>query len=91
MTGVIQDTGLTRPQLTLPEAEADALRAAFERAGSILEYGAGGSTVMAAEMPGKRVWSIESDRKWVEKLQGWFAAHGIAPGASVTRLQPGEP
>ncbi len=27
----------------------------------------------------------------LEMPQGWFAAHGIAAGASVTRLQPGEP
>lgn len=27
----------------------------------------------------------------LEMPQGWFAAHNIAPGAKVTRLQPGEP
>lgn len=63
---------IQRPELTLPKREAGHLRAAFEAAEVILEYGIGGSTVMAAEMPGKTITSIETDKKWVDKLQGWF-------------------
>ena len=63
---------IARPELTLPEAEAAMLRAAYERAGVILEYGSGGSTVMGAEL-GKRVVSVESDRDWAQMMRGWFA------------------
>ena len=50
----------TRPKLTLPEAEASALRAAYAAAEVVLEYGSGGSTVLAAEA-GAEVWAVESD------------------------------
>ena len=61
-----------RPQLTLPAAEAAAVQAAYAEAGCILEYGSGGSTVLAAEMPGKTVFSVESDPAWAAGLRGWF-------------------
>ncbi|MET4130078.1 hypothetical protein [Roseovarius sp. MBR-6] len=74
---------ITRPELTLPEAEAAHLRAAYEDASAILEYGSGGSTVMASEMPGKRVWSVESDEAWAAMMRGWLKANPPAPGTTV--------
>ncbi|MDZ4134234.1 MAG: hypothetical protein U1D06_01390 [Paracoccaceae bacterium] len=53
-------------------AEAMALRAAYDGASTILEYGSGGSTVLAGEMPGKTVFSVESDRDWHDMMQRWF-------------------
>ncbi len=44
---------IERPQLTMPEAEAKLLRLAYADAGVILEYGSGGSTVVAAECRGQ--------------------------------------
>lgn len=67
-----QATVISRPELTFPEAEAQALRDAYGRANTILEYGSGGSTVMAGEMPGKRVFTVESDKGWAGMMQGWF-------------------
>lgn len=78
-----QTAALTRPDLTLPQAEAAALRDAYASAGRILEYGSGGSTVMAAEMPGKRVWSVESDPDWAAMMQDWLTANPPAPGTQV--------
>ena len=74
---------ISRPELTLPEAEAERLRAAYEGAGVVLEYGSGGSTVMAAEMPGKTVFSVESDRDWAEMMLGWFKANPPATGSDA--------
>jgi hypothetical protein len=68
-----QDT-ITRPELTMPEAEAGFLRDTYAAADVILEYGSGGSTVMAAEM-GKRVTSVESDKAWAQMMRAWFAAN----------------
>ena len=45
---------ITRPELTMPEAESALLRETYGRAGVILEYGTGGSTVVASELPGMR-------------------------------------
>lgn len=66
---------LERPRLTLPEAEAAAVTAAYQQASVILEYGSGGSTVLAAELPGKTVFSVESDAGWAAMMLAWFAAH----------------
>lgn len=64
-----------RPDLTLPAAEAAAVRAAYGRAGAILEYGSGGSTLIAAEVAGARVLSVESDADWLAQMAGWLVAH----------------
>lgn len=76
-------TTLKRPELTLPPEEAKLLRAAYERADTIFEYGAGGSTLLAAEMRGKMVVSVETDEDWVDALQAWFAQN---PPASTVDI-----
>ena len=63
---------IPRPELTMPESEAAHLREAYAAADVILEYGVGGSTVMAAEMAGKTITSVETDQLWVQTLQDWF-------------------
>jgi len=74
---------ISRPELTLPPAEAERVRAAYEAADVILEYGSGGSTVLAAEMPGKTVFSVESDKDWAQMMRGWFSGNPAASGTSV--------
>lgn len=69
---------LSRPELTLPEPEAEALRTAYAAAEVILEYGSGGSTVLAGEL-GKTIWSVESDAAWAQMMRDWFAANPV-PG-----------
>lgn len=61
--------GRTVTELTFPPAEAEYLRGAYEAASVILEYGSGGSTRLAAEMPGKYILSVESDADWALALQ----------------------
>lgn len=65
---------MERPVLTMPETEAEALTAAYRDASVILEYGAGGSTLLASDM-GKTVFSVESDAKWIARIQEWFDGH----------------
>lgn len=74
---------LVRPELTLPEAEAALLRDEYARAEVILEYGSGGSTVLAAEMPGKTVFTVESDKNWAQRMRRWFAETPPAEGTEV--------
>lgn len=66
------DTG-NAPVLTMPDAEAEALRAAYSGARTILEYGSGGSTLLAARMPGKTVFAVESDPAWAIEVAGHAA------------------
>jgi hypothetical protein len=56
----------------MPEAEARTLRAAYAEAGVVLEYGAGGSTLLAAGLPGRVVFAVENDPAWCARLQRWF-------------------
>ncbi len=60
--------------LTLPPAEAAHLREVYARARVILEYGSGGSTFVAAEVPGRLVMSVESDAAWSERIRTALAA-----------------
>lgn len=60
------------PLLTLPEEEAALLRATYAKAGVILEYGSGGSTLVAAQSATEAVISVESDRLWLSNLRDWF-------------------
>jgi len=78
---------IPRPELTLPEAEAAAYRAALAPARVVLEYGSGGSTVLAAEQAGKTVFSVESDADFLSQLRGYFAAH---PPAATLHLHHGD-
>lgn len=77
----------SRPEVHLPVAEAALLRVEYERAAVILEYGSGGSTVLASEMARKVVFSVESDPKWQYRLQDWFAAN---PPAAQVHLHHGD-
>ncbi|MFX0541055.1 hypothetical protein ACEWPM_004890 [Roseovarius sp. S4756] len=72
-----------RPELTMPDAEAARLTEAYEAADVILEYGSGGSTVLASELPGKRVFSVESDKAWAGMMQGWLAQNPPVAGTGV--------
>jgi len=79
----VSGDALPRPQLTLPEAEAALLRDVYARARGILEYGSGGSTVLASEMRGKTVFSVESDMDWAQMMRRWFTEHPPATGTEV--------
>ncbi|MCQ0092731.1 hypothetical protein [Roseovarius sp. M141] len=74
---------IDRPELTMPEAEAARVARAYSEAEVILEYGSGGSTVMASEMAGKTVFSVESDQAWAEMMRSWFVQNPPAIGARV--------
>lgn len=76
--------------LTLPEAESAYLREAYSQAEVILEYGSGGSTRVGAEMPGKLIYSVESDRKWAIRLQAELDAAGLPSPAIVYHVDIGE-
>lgn len=72
-----------RPELTFPPVEAAALAAQYQRSAVILEYGSGGSTLMASDMTDKRIYTVESDRVWIDKLHAWYVGH---PPASMPLL-----
>ncbi len=79
----MSETLIERPELTMPEAEAARVAEAYGAADVILEYGSGGSTLLASELPGKTVFSVESDRAWAEMMQGWLVQNPASKGTQV--------
>ena len=58
-----------RPEMT--DAEIGVLRECFSKASSLVEFGSGGSTLLAVCSSSlRRIWSVESDPAWIAKLRG---------------------
>ncbi|WP_086641262.1 glycosyltransferase family 2 protein [Acetobacter tropicalis] len=57
------------PHLTFPKKEAEYLTDIYKNHDVILEYGSGGSTLLAAQQKHSIVMSVESDKEWVENLE----------------------
>lgn len=76
-------------ELTLPDEEAQMLRRHLKEAKVIIEYGSGRHARMAAEMPGKLVISVESDRDWAIALQHEIDAAGLPSPAIVQHVDIG--
>lgn len=78
------------PGLHMPEAEAEAVRAAYRSAARIIEYGTGGSTLFAATETRATLLGIESDGAWVARLEGWLdAAGGRRAGITLRHIDIG--
>lgn len=76
----VEASRMERPELTFIPEVADLVRKHYETADVILEYGSGGSTVMASEMPGKTIYSVESSRFWTKMMRAWFEqAQPVSP------------
>jgi hypothetical protein len=81
---------IDKPVLTFPEAVSDWVREHYAAATVILEYGTGGSTVMASEMPGKTIFSVESDKKWCANIQTYLDAAQPASAVTLHHVNVGE-
>lgn len=77
------------PELSFPPEEVDTLRAAYAEARVILEYGSGGSTVLASELPDRLVFSVESDRAWALRLQAEIDRRTLPSPALVYHVDIG--
>lgn len=56
-------------KVTLPRAAAKLVRKRYSRAASVLEYGSGRSTVLAAKLKVPHLSAVESDATWAGRLQ----------------------
>ncbi|HSD17109.1 MAG TPA: hypothetical protein VLC71_07630 [Thermomonas sp.] len=72
-----------RPEMT--DAEIGVLRECFSKATSLVEFGSGGSTLLAARTPSlRRIWSVESDPAWIASLR---ALADVAQAEAAGRLR----
>lgn len=73
----------------LPPSELAYLRQTYEGARVILEYGTGGSTILASEGCGRLVFGVESDRAWALRLQAEIDRRGLPSPALVYHVDIG--
>lgn len=74
---------IDRPALTFPQEVSDWVRRLYADATVILEYGSGGSTVLAAEMVGKTVFSVETDPDWCDMMQRYLDHAGTTSDVTL--------
>ena len=77
------------PELSFPSDEGHLLRRVYDVAHIILEYGSGGSTVLASEQPGKLVFSVESDQAGAIRLQHEIDLRNLPSPALVYHVDIG--
>ncbi len=77
------------PELTFPEEVAAHVRAAYGQARVILEYGSGGSTLLGARLPGRRVVSVESDAAWAARMEAILAGTPLPGTARIHHVDIG--
>lgn len=65
------------PVFTFPPDEGELVAREFAHASSILEYGSGGSTVLAARSTTADVLSIESDQVWAENMTTFLTSQNL--------------
>jgi hypothetical protein len=53
----------------MTQAEIDRYEKLLDNANTVLEFGSGGSTVLAASRPGLKIVSVDGDMGWFEKLR----------------------
>lgn len=58
-----------KPELTLPSKEAALLRESLSSSHVYLEYGSGGSTLEALSSKPAKIFSVECDLNWAEKIE----------------------
>jgi hypothetical protein len=79
-----------KPEISMPAAEATFLAQRYDVASVILEYGSGGSTELAASLPGKLVFSVESDRAWARRMELVLARRDTPSPAIIHHVDIGE-
>jgi predicted O-linked N-acetylglucosamine transferase (SPINDLY family) len=81
---------MQEPQVTFPAEVAAYVKRLYTQASVILEYGSGGSTLLAANMPEKTVISVENDARWAEDMQGWIANATLPSTPRIYPVDVGE-
>lgn len=78
-----ESSDILKPEMT--DAEIGVLRECFCKAASLVEFGSGGSTLLAVRSPSlRRIWSVESDPAWIARLQ---AQPEVVAAEQAGRLQ----
>ncbi|MEM9783201.1 MAG: hypothetical protein AAF899_12075 [Pseudomonadota bacterium] len=77
------------PEFTFEPAEGELVEREYRAASRILEYGSGGSTVLAARLGGKALLSVESDPDWASNMQALLEREHRDEDVRVTHVDIG--
>ncbi|MGB3689529.1 MAG: hypothetical protein WBA02_09525 [Jannaschia helgolandensis] len=69
MTETAENKGFYVPELTFPPEEQALVREMYSGAQTVLEYGTGGSTVLALDVGVPHLIAVESDKDWLDNIQ----------------------
>lgn len=74
--------------IVMSEPEQALLLAFIRNSQRYVEFGSGGSTVLAAQYVGERIVSVDSDRAWLEKAAAACAPHRLQPELVAADIGP---
>ena len=74
-----------QPEMT--RDEIGVLRECYSKAASLVEFGSGGSTLLAVGSPLQRIWSVESDPAWIAKLRPTLQPLSLAGATKQLRRE----
>lgn len=74
---------IEKPQLTLPKEVSLHLEKIYRNSDTILEYGSGGSTILASEMNDKTIFSVENDLNWSNKMKHYISQEKLISPAII--------
>ncbi len=75
--------------LTFPIEVAELVTEIYGDSRVILEYGLGGSTVLAAGLPGKFVMGVENDRSWAMRLNTYLEQEEFSSPVAIHHVDIG--
>jgi predicted O-linked N-acetylglucosamine transferase (SPINDLY family)/glycosyltransferase involved in cell wall biosynthesis len=78
------------PENSFPSEVAELVINTYSSANTILEYGTGGSTIIAANMTGKTVYGVENDREWAANMSRVIEKENFANKPLIHYVDIGE-
>lgn len=88
--GRVSDLPTAAAKPYMPEAQIKYLTEAYHKAQVILEYGSGGSTMIAARLPGKYVMSVESSLAWTREMRQQLDSPDVISPVTMYNVDIGE-
>ncbi|WP_342594594.1 CDC27 family protein [Salinicola lusitanus] len=81
---------LIEPKVTLPPEVENYITELYQKSSVILEYGSGGSTIIAAKMPNKHITSVENDAAWARNMDRYIESADLLSRPNIMHVDVGE-
>ncbi|WP_162619829.1 hypothetical protein [Salinicola acroporae] len=81
---------LVEPKVTLPPEVESYITDLYQKSSVILEYGSGGSTIIAAKMSNKHITSVENDAAWARNMDRYIESTDLLSRPKIMHVDVGE-